>query len=138
MTGMMPSPRLAAALLVTFAALGGLSGCSSDEADVCATVDSLSASVDNLKNVNPGENALAEVEKNLTLIKEDLGDLRDEAKEQYSSEITVVTDAVDDLEEALRIARDLPSAKTFKPIVTSVAAAADGLTALGQAVSDSC
>jgi hypothetical protein len=45
---------------------------------------------------------------------------------------------VDDIDEVLRIARDLPSAATLRPLAEAVTALASGLTALQQAVSDSC
>jgi hypothetical protein len=138
MTGMMLSPRRAVPLMAILVALTGLAGCSSDQPDVCTSMDALEASVDNLKNVQLGENGLAEVETYLTQIRDDITDVTDAAKEQYSSEVDAVTDAVDDIDEVLRIAKDQPSAATLRPLAEGVTALASGLTALQRAVSDSC
>ena len=135
---MMLSPRRAVPLMAMLVALTGPTGCSSDQPDLCVSVDALESSVDNLKNVQLGENGLAEVETYLTQIGEDIEDVTDAAKEQYSSEVDAVTDAVDDIDEVLRIAKDQPSAATLRPLAEAVTALASGLTALQQAVADSC
>ena len=138
MSGMMPSPRRAVPLMAMLVALTGLAGCSSDEPDLCTSMDSLESSVGNLKDVQLGENGLAEVETYLSQIRDDITDVTAAAKEQYSSEVDAVTDAVDDIDEVLRIAEDKPSAATLGPLKEAVTALNSGLTALQQAVSDSC
>jgi hypothetical protein len=138
MTGMTLSPRRAVPLMAMLVALTGLAGCSSDQPDLCTSVDSLEASVDNLKNVQLGENGLAEVETYLTQIRDDITDVTDAAKDQYGSEVDAVTDALDDIDEVRRIAKDQPSAATLRPLAEGVTALASALKALQQAVSDSC
>jgi hypothetical protein len=138
MTGMMLSPRRAVPLMVILVALTGLVGCSSDQPDLCTSVDALESSVDNLKNVQLGENGLAEVETYLTQIRDDITDVTTAAKQEFEPEVDAVTDAVDDIDEVLRIAKDQPSAATLRPLAEGVTALASGLTALQQAVSDSC
>jgi hypothetical protein len=138
MTGMMLSPRRAVPLMAILLALTGLAGCSSDEPDLCTSVDALESSVDNLKNVQLGENGLAEVETYLTQIRDDITDVTTAAKQEFEPEVDAVTDAVDDIDEVLRIAKDKPSAATLRPLAEGVTALASGLTALQQAVSDSC
>ena len=135
---MMPSPRRAVPLMAILVALTGLAGCSSDQPDVCTSMDALEASVGNLKDVQLGENSLADVETYLSQIRDDITDVAAAAKEQYSSEVDAVTDAVDDIDEVLRIAEDKPSAATLGPLKDAVTALNSGLTALQQAVSDSC
>ena len=138
MTGMTLSPRRVVPLMAVLLVLVGLPGCSSDQPDLCSSVDALAASVDNLKNVQIGENGLAEVEKDVTQIKDDIKDVTSAAKQEFSSEVDAVTDAVDDVGEVLRIAKDQPSAATLRPLTEAIAGVASGLTALQQAVSDSC
>ena len=135
---MMLSPRRAVPLMAILLALTGLAGCSSDEPDLCTSVDALESSVDNLKNVQLGENGLAEVETYLTQIRDDITDVTTAAKQEFEPEVDAVTDAVDDIDEVLRIAKDKPSAATIGPLAEGVTALASGLTALQQAVSDSC
>ena len=49
-----------------------------------------------------------------------------------------IADALDDIDEVLRIAKDQPSAATLRPLAEGVTALTSGLTELQQAVSDSC
>ena len=83
MTGMMLSPRRAVPLIATLAALTGLVGCSTDQPDLCLSVNALESSVDNLKKVQLGENGLADVQTYLTQIRDDIEDVTAAAKEQY-------------------------------------------------------
>ena len=83
-------------------------GCGSQPA-VCEDVESLQASLDRLSDVRLGEGAATGVSTELRNIRQDLGQLAQDAAEEYAPEMDAVQSAATRLAESARAVASAPS-----------------------------
>ncbi len=137
-------PRHALILTAAVLTAAALGACSDDNKDneakpaVCNDVDSLRSSVDDLKDVQVGQGAIAEAQQDLDTIQQRLATLRADAKGQFSSEISAVDTALASLQTAVDAAKANPSAVSLAATATSARTAVDAGQALVSAVKRTC
>ena len=127
----------AAALLCLVLAAPALTACGEPPA-LCQDMDALSASIENLRSLNTGENALSAASSELTKIESDLEKLRADAAAEFATQIAAVQSAKDGLRASVRAAAEAPTTTTLSAVRDDVGAlrlAVDGLKA---ALSASC
>ena len=127
------------ATCVVIAAL--LTGCSSNSSSkpaVCSDLDSLKASVQDLKNTNVRSAGLSAVQDDLTKIKQQLQAVETSAKGQYAPQIADLNTAIGKLTTSIDAAKVSLNAGTL----SAVASAAGSVVSSGQnlvtAVSNAC
>ncbi len=126
---------LVAAVLISASTLAS---CGSDDPAVCSSVDALQSSVANLKDTPLDKNGLSALESSLEQVGADAKQVRTDAGQQYESQVTAFTSSVSTLEASVEAAKAAPSAATLKPVATAVAGVGSEISALKQAVSDTC
>lgn len=116
-----------------------VSGCGgSSKPAICSDVDSLKTSITDLRDVKLEAGALATLQSDLTKVQTDLSKVKDEAKTQYSTEISSVEQAAASLSTNLKAASDTPSVASLAAVATDVSALGAALSALQDAVSSTC
>ena len=134
----MTSPRRAAASLVCLVLLSpGISACSGQSA-VCDDLDSINASIQNLKDAKLGENGLTVVRTELSKIGSDLKQLRADASAQYASQIDAVEARARALRPSITAAAADPSAESLAQVRAGLRAFGSAVGDLSDAVSGSC
>jgi septal ring factor EnvC (AmiA/AmiB activator) len=120
--------------------LAAPTACSDDDSsDVCATLDSLNASIDDVTDVDDvDQDTLTELEDEVGDVRTDLEELRSEASDEYSDEIDAVSEASTNLGTSLDAARATPSSSTMADVVTASQALATAVRNLGDALKDTC
>ncbi len=92
-----------------------LAGCSEETPAVCTSVDDLRASVQSVRDVDvTSSGGLGELEDAVAGVKSDLGDVRDDAADEFSSQIDTVQAGIAELERSLRAAQDAVSPDTLR------------------------
>ena len=135
---MRPNLRTSAVVVVAVMGLGGIAACGADDAPVCQSMDALRSSVDHLKDVNVGENALSEAQSRAAQVKQDLLQVKSDAGEQYAAEIIDIQQAATDLQSTVDAAKAAPSQTTFDPLKSAIFGMGASITALDQAISVTC
>jgi hypothetical protein len=105
---------------------------------VCSAVDSLNASVEDVTTVDLSQGALAELKDNLTQVQSDLGKVKDDAKDEYATEIDAVEQAAASVGSSVDAATTSPSAQAITDVGTAVQALGASLRALDDAVESTC
>ena len=105
---------------------------------VCSSVDELSTSIEQLGNVQLGENGRAELESQLAAVRADLAQVRADADEQFGDQVAAVTAAADIVRERYQGAKAEPSASTLQPLRTAIANLGSEARALQDAVAGTC
>ena len=134
---MMTMRRAAAPALCLLALAAGLVACGGQPA-VCDDVDALRTSVDHLKNIQIGDNALATLSTDLQDVQSQLKQLRQDASGQYSSQIDAVQKEVDALRSSVKTATTNPSSTSFTEVTSDVKSLGSALGGLDDAVSGTC
>jgi outer membrane murein-binding lipoprotein Lpp len=92
-----------------------LAGCSEETPAVCTSVDDLRASVQSVRDVDvTSSGGLGELEDAVAGVKSDLADVRDDAADEFSSQIDTVQAGIAELERSLRAAQDAVSPDTLR------------------------
>ena len=92
-----------------------LAGCSEETPAVCTSVDDLRASVQSVRDVDvTSSGGLGELEEAVAGVKSDLADVRDDAADEFSSQIDTVQAGIAELERSLRAAQDAVSPDTLR------------------------
>jgi len=138
-----PSLYLAAAALLvgplTLTGCGSSSGSSSTtKPAICADINALKSSVDDLKKVNITQNGLASLQTSLTKVQSDLKQVTSDAKKQYASQVDAIDKAASSLGASLQAATSNPSGQTVAAVGTAVKALGASLTTLEDAVKSTC
>lgn len=126
----MTRTRCAAILLAVLAAGPGLTACSADDPAVCDDVDALSASMDNLRDAQIGENALSVVSTELSQMTTEVKQLADDASQEYADEIDAVRTQVSAVQSGVESATQQPTADALAQVsegIKGVGTAVDGL-----------
>lgn len=105
---------------------------------MCEDVDALRTSVQNLQDVQIGEDALSALSTDLQQIESELGQLRQDASEEYSTEIDAVQADTDALRDSLQTAGAEPSATSFSEVAGDVQAVVSSMTDLDNTVNETC
>ena len=108
--------------MVTLVLGAALVGCGSDEPAVCGSVDTLETSVDDLKNVDVTANGLTALQSQLTTIKGDLAEVKDDATSEFSAQITAVETSYTALKDSADAAKADTSATSLAAVVSAVSA----------------
>ena len=84
------------------------------------------------------QGALPELQDNLTQVQSDLGKVKDDAKDEYATEIDAVEQASASVGSSVDAAITSPSAQTITDVGTAVQALGASLRALEDAVKSTC
>ena len=136
---MRPRPtRLVTSATVVLIALT-MAGCGGDDPPaVCSAVDSLKTSVDDVTKVDLGKGALAEIQDNISKVQSDLTQVKDDAKDEYASEVGAVEKASASVSSTVKAAIATPSAQAITDVGAAVQALGTSLTDLESAVKSTC
>ena len=115
----------------------GLAACSSTPA-VCTDVDSVQATVHQLKNLELGKNTLGDLQKQLDKLGKQLKKLAADASSQYSAQITAVRSSLQRLQADVSAAVANPSATSVSKLGADAKALESSVNKLSKAVSSSC
>ena len=118
---MILAPRRLAALVVVLASLFPVAACGTDTPAVCSSVDDLSASIEQLGQLQLGENGRAQLESQLATVRGDLAQVRTDANQQYGAQVATVTAAASTVRERAQAAKADPSLSTLQPLRTAIA-----------------
>jgi hypothetical protein len=133
------TPRIPALVLVALlTALVGLTACSSDKPAVCDDADALRQSVDNLKEVQIGDNALSTLSSDVSQIQQDVKHLGSDAKSEFGGDVDQVSSAATQLEDSVNAAKANPSASTLGAVGTAIQSFGTSVDNLVDAVKDTC
>jgi ABC-type phosphate transport system auxiliary subunit len=135
---MTPAGCLVSTILAAVVAAIGLTACGGDQPPICDDVDTLQASVDNLKDVQVSENGLNALSADLGQVQQDVRQLVTDAKAEFGDEASKVAAAVQSLQSSVHSARSEPNATTLSVVGTAVQGVDSSLSALQDAVSDTC
>jgi hypothetical protein len=107
--------RIALGAVVALLMSLSLPGCSEETPAVCTSVDDLRSSVQSVRDVDvTSSGGLGELEDAVAGVKSDLGDVRDDAAGEFSSQIDTVQAGIAELERSLRAAQDAVSPDTLR------------------------
>ena len=135
---MILAPRRMAALVVVLASLFPVAACGTDAPAVCSSVNDLSASIEQLGQLQLGENGRAQLQSQLATVRDDLAQVRTDAKQQYGGQVATVTAAASTVRERAQAAKADPSLSTLQPLRTAIADLGSAVQALSDAVAGSC
>jgi hypothetical protein len=108
-----------------------LAGCSEETPAVCAPVDDLRASVQSARDVDvTSSGGLGDLEDAVAAVKSDLTDVRDDAADEFSSQIDTVQSGIAELERSLRAAQDAVSPDTLRAAGSALRTLADQVQSL--------
>jgi hypothetical protein len=134
----MRTTRLAAAALACTIGLGaGLVGCAGEPA-VCADVDALQTSAEDLRAAEPGEGGLEVVTEELQDIEDELQQLKTDAASEYSTQVKAVEDAFAALRTSAASATSDPSSTTLAQVRDDLRSFGSAVSSMGSAVEDTC
>lgn len=128
---------LGAALLLA-TTLTACGSADNDQPAVCASLESLESSVAGLTDITLNKDALAQLEDGLDEITSDLDDVKDDAGDEFSTEIDAVERASSDLRTTLDAAVATPSLQAIAAVGTPLKALGTSLRSLGDAVKSTC
>lgn len=122
-------------------------GCGSDEtaepaaeeaSAVCDDIEALRDSLDRLGEAEVGENAVSVLSTELTDVRRELQMLRDDASDEYATELDAVSNDLEGLETSIEAAVSTPTTATLSEVSAEVRAVVSALDDLGEAVGNSC
>lgn len=123
-------PAIASALAV---------GCSSsDKPALCSSIDQLKTSVNQLTDVQSGENGLGGLESNLAAVKTDLNKVLDDAKSQYSTQVAQIRSDMSSLQSAIDAAKGTHSAADISVAVTAAKTLGGSVKGLAEDAKSTC
>ena len=135
------SRHLSLVTIVLALLLPMMAGCGGDDDEpsaVCSSVDALEASVETVTTVELDQGVLAELRDNLEQVRSDLGTVRDDAADEYASEIDALDQAAEAVGSSLRAALSSPSSEAISAIGAAVEQLGTSLTTLKEAVASTC
>lgn len=133
----MRTTRFTAALACTVVLGVGLAGCAGEPA-VCADVDALQTSMEDLRAAEPGEGGLEVVTEELQDIEEELQQLKTDAASEYSTQTQAVEDTFAALRTSAESAASDPTAITLAQVRDDLRAFGSAVSSMGSAVEDTC
>jgi hypothetical protein len=127
-----------ATLAVLLVSLFPITACGADKPAVCSSVDDLSTSMNQLGELQLGENGRAQLESQLATVSADLAQVRADAHQQYGAQVATVTAAASNVRERFQAAKADPSQSTLRPLRAAIADLGSGVRALSDAVAGTC
>jgi predicted trehalose synthase len=116
-----------------------LAACSEETPAVCTSVDDLRASVQSVRDVDvTSSGGLGELEDAVAGMKSDLADVRDDAADEFSSQIDTVQAGIAELERSLRAAQDAVSPDTLRAAGSALRTLADQVRSLIDDIQATC
>jgi hypothetical protein len=131
---------LAALIAVAGLAVGGCSSGESEspDASLCSSADDLRSSISDLGDVQVVEDGTEEVRQTVSEVGDDVARLADEARDEFSDQVSAVEAAVGDLGSALNSLGSAPSAAALGEVRTAVRTLVEDAGVLLDDVSSSC
>ena len=131
------------ALALAALALGVvLVGCSDDEPEtpaVCGSVDSLRASVDDIKNIDvTSSSAVSDLESGITAVEGDLTDVKNDASAEFSTQVDAVDTAFGSVKDSVDAAKADPTASTLGAVGDAISSFDDAFQTLTTDVQSTC
>jgi hypothetical protein len=105
---------------------------------VCKSADNLKASITGLKDVNVKANGTSAVSAQVTKIKQDFATLKSDAKGQFSTEITALSNALTNLGSSIDAAKTNQNASTLTGVATAAGSVVTAGTNLVTAATKAC
>lgn len=105
---------------------------------VCSDVEALEKSVRGLRDTSLDQGALAKISEDLDTIQKQVATLKDDAKDEYSSEIDQLSSAVDTLSTSVNAATENPTSSTLATVASSLRGVGTAARGLQSAVAGSC
>ncbi len=109
-----------------------------DTPAVCASVEALQKSFDDVKNVTLDRGALPALETSLTQMQADLKQVTSDAEDEYADEVNAIEQAASSVSSSLQEAGASPSAQTLSTVAIAVQSLGTSLTALQDAIKSTC
>ena len=116
----------------------GLVGCGSDKPPICSSMDDLKTSVEHLKDLNVSENGIAEIESQVSTIKDDLGQVKDDATAQYSAQVDTVEADFSTLTSSVTAAKETVDTATLGAVASGVTTLVSDVQSLAGDVATTC
>jgi hypothetical protein len=146
---MMTRTRRVLVSLVCLLALGsGAVACGGDDEtpteggaptpEICQDVDALRDSVQELQNIEIGEDTLSELGTQMDTIRGDIGQIRRNAGDEYAAETDALDTATESVGSSIEAAVESPSATTLAAIADSIRALGAAVNNLGDSLGDTC
>jgi hypothetical protein len=131
---------LAALIAVAGLTIGGCSSGESESSDagLCSSADDLRSSISDLGDVQVVEDGTEEVRQTVSEVGDDVTRLADEARDEFSDQVSDVEAAVGDLGSALDSLGSAPSAAALGDVRTAVRTLVEDAGVLLDDVSSSC
>ncbi|MEU4451305.1 hypothetical protein AB0F44_08240 [Nocardioides sp. NPDC023903] len=83
--------KLIPAIVAALALSAPLAACGEDEPAVCSSVNELQSSVDDVKGIDVGSSeALSDLQSGLSAVEDDLGEVKSDASDEFSTQIEAV------------------------------------------------
>jgi uncharacterized protein HemX len=130
--------KITSVLLVAGIAVGVAACGQSSQAATCDRVDSVRASVEDLRNVNLSENGMAALDSALAQVKTELELLRSDVKADLQPQVDAVRSSVTQLRSSVRGALTYPTSGSLAAVGTSVDQLRATVANLSTAVSAGC
>ena len=111
---------------------------SNSKSAVCTDVANLKTSVQDLKNINVRANGISAISDELAKIQQQLNTLKTDAKGQYSTQITALSNALSGLGTSLDAAKSDLNAGTLGAVATAAHSVVTAGNNLVTAVSNTC
>lgn len=105
---------------------------------MCDDIEALRDSLDRLGEAEVGENAVSVLSTELTDVRRELQMLRDDASDEYATELDAVSNDFEGLETSIEAAVSTPTTATLSEVSAEVRAVVSALDDLGEAVGNSC
>ncbi|NPC96595.1 hypothetical protein [Nocardioides sp. zg-DK7169] len=135
---MTPRPLLGLVCVATLL-LTATTACGDDDSsEVCATLDSLDASIIDVTDGDLDQDTLTKLEAEAGDVRTDVEQIRAEAADEHSAEIDAVEQAAADLSTSLDAARATPNPSTLADVASANEALDDAVDDLDDALDDTC
>lgn len=132
--------RIIAVVALALAAMM-TAGCGSgDEGspEYCASINSLRDSVNGLTDITIDQGALGELDTKLEEVRSDVKDVKEEAGDEFATEIDAMDEAASNLRTSLDAAAADPSLDTVSAVGTDIQTLVTSVKTLNDATKDKC
>src|SRR3954462_12352045 len=130
--------RLTVVTIGALLVVPAVASCSSDKAPVCSSIDDLKGSVQNLRDVNVEQGAVAEIKTDVAQVQSDFQTVKSDAKDQFSAQITQLSSALVASSNSANAAAAAPSVSAVAGLAVSLTTVSNATKALSSAVADTC
>jgi hypothetical protein len=118
--------------------MGASASASASKAAVCKSAANLKASITGLKDLNVRANGISVVSDQVTKIKQNFATLKSDAKGEYSTELTAMSNALKNLSTSVDAAKANQNGSTMTGVAGAAASVVTAGTNLVSAVTKTC